>query len=98
MIGLQVRSVPVDDHHVSSPPLHDLLANNIRGERARRRWTQAQLAEMLGWPRTSIHDIEIGKRRLGLDDLSELCRVFDLPLVELCRGADQQQLAYLGLS
>ena len=41
--------------------LGDLIANNIRGERARRRWTQAQLAERLGWPRTSIHDIEIGR-------------------------------------
>lgn len=95
MIGLQVRRTTVDDHTV--PTLHDLLANNVRGERARRRWTQAQLAEMLGWPRTAIHDIEIGKRRLGLDDLSELCRIFDLPLVELCRGADLRQLRYLGL-
>ena len=30
------------------PTLHDTVANNVRGERARRRWTQAELAERLG--------------------------------------------------
>jgi len=77
--------------------LHDTLANNVRGERSRRRLTQAQLAVMLGWPRTAIHDIESGRRRLGLDDLAALCRVFDMPLVELCHGGRDDDLHALGL-
>ena len=59
--------------------------------------TQAQLADLLGWPRTSIYDVEVGKRRLGLDDLVQLCNAFGLPLVELCRGADDGDLRTLGL-
>ena len=78
--------------------MHDTVANNVRGERARRRWTQAELAERLGWPRTAIHDVEIGRRRLSLDDLAALCRTFELPLIELCRGGDRYELAALGIS
>lgn len=77
--------------------LHDVLANNIRGERARRRLTQAQLADLLGWPRTSIHDVEVGRRRLTLDDLTAFCRAFGLPLSELLRGADDEALRILGI-
>lgn len=79
------------------PSLHDVVANNIRGERARRRWTQVELAEKLGWPKTSVSDLEIGRRRLTIDDLADLCRVFGLPLVELCRGGDEESLRSLGL-
>lgn len=80
------------------PTLHDVLANNVRGERARRRWTQEQLADRLGWPKTSIYDVERGRRRLTLDDLADLCAAFDLPLVELCRGAERTRLQALGLT
>jgi transcriptional regulator with XRE-family HTH domain len=83
---------------VSDPSLADLLAANVRGERARRRWTQAQLAERLGWPRTSIHDVEIGRRRLDVDGLHALCEAFGIPLVELLRGAPPAALSTLGLA
>jgi transcriptional regulator with XRE-family HTH domain len=79
------------------PPLTDVIANNVRGERARRRLTQAELAEQVGWPRTTVHEVESGRRRLGPDDLVALCRVFDIPLVELCRGADPDDLRILGI-
>jgi len=80
-----------------APPLSDVIANNVRGERARRRMTQAELAELVGWPRTTVHDVESGRRRLGPDDLVALCRVFEMPLVELCRGADPEDVRTLGL-
>jgi transcriptional regulator with XRE-family HTH domain len=96
MIRLQSRDAAAD--HRSVATLYDILAANIRGERARRRWTQAQLAERLGWPRTSIHDVEVGRRRLGLDDLEQLCTVLDVPLIDLCRGADPARLRTLGLN
>ena len=82
---------------MSSPKLADIAANNLRGERARRRLTQAQLAEMLGWPRTSVYDVESGRRRLSLDDLAAICRVLGVPLAELLRGADDDDLRALGL-
>ena len=84
-----------DDPGMAS--LHDVAANNIRAERARRRWTQADLARRLDWPRTSIHDVESGRRRLGLDDLAALCRAFDIDLIDLCQGGDDNDLRALGL-
>lgn len=94
-VGLQDQLIHDDDPGVAS--LHDIVANNIRAERARRRWTQSGLAERLGWPRTSIYDVESGKRRLSLDDLAALCEAFEVPLVELCHGADSAQLRALGI-
>ncbi len=78
--------------------LADVAANNVRAERARRRWTQAELARRLDWPRTSIHDVEIGRRRLGLDDLAAVCRVFGIDLLDLCHGGDDDDLRALGLT
>jgi transcriptional regulator with XRE-family HTH domain len=77
--------------------LAHVIANNVRGERARRHLTQAQLGESMGWPRNAIHEVESGRRRLGPDDLVALCRVLDLPLVELCRGAEPEDLRILGI-
>jgi ribosome-binding protein aMBF1 (putative translation factor) len=85
------------DHH-GVVLFHDVLANAVRAERSRRRWTQAELAERLAMPRTSVADIESGRRRLTLDDLAAICTVYDLPLIALCAGADRHQLRTLGLT
>jgi transcriptional regulator with XRE-family HTH domain len=77
--------------------LGDVIANNVRAERARRHWTQARLADQIGWPRTAVHEVESGRRRLGPDDLAALCRVFGIPLAELARGANPDDLAALGI-
>jgi transcriptional regulator with XRE-family HTH domain len=95
VIGLQFRRDHAEGQPVAS--LHDVIANNVRGERARRRWTQVQLAEKLGWAQSSIYDIEVGRRKLTLDDLAALCAVFELPLLELCRGGEDESLRALGL-
>jgi transcriptional regulator with XRE-family HTH domain len=79
------------------PTLHDVLANAVRAERSRRRWTQAELAQRLGWPRTRVHDVELGRSKLELDDLAGLCRAFGVPLSELARGGDDEDLVILGL-
>lgn len=79
------------------PGLGDHLANSIRAERSRRRGSQAELAEAIGWPKSSVGDVESGRRKLGLDDLAVICRAFDVPLAELLRGADRDDLRALGL-
>jgi transcriptional regulator with XRE-family HTH domain len=80
------------------PALGDVIANNVRAERARRRWTQAHLAELVGWPRTAVHEVESGRRKLGPDDLVALCTAFGIPLTELARGGDPAHLTALGLT
>jgi putative transcriptional regulator len=74
-----------------------VVANNIRAERARRNWRQEDLAERLGWSRGSIGHLESGRRRPSVADLPQLCRVFDLPMADLLVGAEESDLAALGL-
>jgi transcriptional regulator with XRE-family HTH domain len=79
------------------PPIGDVIAANVRAERARRRWTQADLGERVGWPRSSVSDVESGRRRVTADDLVALCVAFGVPLLKLADGADPGDLRALGL-
>jgi transcriptional regulator with XRE-family HTH domain len=74
------------------PGLGDVIAANVRGERARRRWSQAELAARLGWARSTVGDLESGRRKVAADDLPGLCDVFGISLVELMRGAEGEDL------
>ncbi len=64
-------------------PIGDVIAANVRAERARRRWTQAELGERVGWPRSSVSDVESGRRKLTADDLVALCAAFEVTLIKL---------------
>lgn len=93
--GAWIRSVtPV----TTSQPLSVVLARNIRAERGRRLWKQEQLADLLGWGRSTVGAVETGKRSVGIDDLPVLCSVFGIPLSKLFEGADPAALAALHLS
>jgi transcriptional regulator with XRE-family HTH domain len=69
----------------------------VRAERARRRWTQADLGERVGWPRSSVSDVESGRRKVTADDLVALCVAFGVPLVKLADGASSSDLHALGI-
>jgi transcriptional regulator with XRE-family HTH domain len=73
------------------------VARNIAAERARARWTQAELAARLGVAASTVSTWEVGKREVGMDWLPKLCRAFDVPLADLVRGADPEDLRALGL-
>jgi transcriptional regulator with XRE-family HTH domain len=79
------------------PTLSDAIAANVRAERARRRWHQVELARRAGLSRTTVGDIEAGKRKITADYLPGLCRAFDVTLCDLVRGADPDDLRALGL-
>lgn len=91
LIG-NVRTVP------RVPTLGDVLASNVRAERARRRWRQADLAERLGWPQSSVSDLESGRRKIGVDDIVPLCRAFDVTLARLLDGAEPGELHLIGVA
>jgi len=80
-----------------TPTAADLLARNLRAERSRRRWRQADLAEALDWSPTKVADAEAGRRRLDIGQIIEVCRVLEVPLVKLLDGADAEDLQALGL-
>lgn len=73
------------------------VAANVRAERGRRRWTQAELADKLGWSRPVITAVEAGCRQVLVDELPQLCRVFNIPLTRLLQDADPDDLTALGL-
>lgn len=79
------------------PPIGDVIARNVRAERARRRWTQSDLGERMGWPRSSISDVESGRRKVTADDLVTLCIALEVSLAKLADGADEVELRALGL-
>jgi transcriptional regulator with XRE-family HTH domain len=53
-------------------PRHERLRKFLKMERQRAELTQAQLAERLGWDRTTISDIETGAKRVSVIELIEL--------------------------
>ena len=75
----------------------DVIAANVRGERARRRWDQAQLGAMLGWSRGTVSDLESGRRKVTAADLPGLCRAFGISLARLLDGAEDSDIADLRL-
>jgi transcriptional regulator with XRE-family HTH domain len=77
--------------------LTDVIAFNVRIERARRRWNQGQLGDLIGLSRSGISELEAGRRRPGVDDLAPLCRAFGVNLARLLEGAEATDLAALGL-
>ena len=77
--------------------LGDVVAAAVRAERARRRWTQQELATRVGWSVSTLGDLEAGRRRVTADDLPLLCGAFSIDFAELVRGADEQDLSALGI-
>lgn len=75
----------------------DVLAANVRAERARRRWSQADLAERVGLARSTIGAIETGRVKISADYIPVFCQAFDVTLAELLHGADPGDLQAMGL-
>lgn len=75
----------------------DIVARNIRIERGNRRWKQEDLADQLGWANSQVAGVEAGSKRISMDDLPVLCRVFGIPLTQLIHGVDPEDRKALGL-
>jgi transcriptional regulator with XRE-family HTH domain len=69
----------------------------MRGWRARRRLTQADLGRALGLAARTVTDIEAARRPLTLDELPVVCEALGVTLVQLLDGADEDVLRQLGL-
>jgi putative transcriptional regulator len=94
---VNLRVVPPIPSVSAVADLGSVVANNVRAERARRKWRQEDLADLLGWSRGSIGHLESGRRRPAVADLPQLCRVFNISMLDLFSGADPEDLAALGL-
>lgn len=62
------------------------VGRKIRLLRAKRGWTQQQLADMTGIGRVHVSELENGKREAGLRMLERLAETFEISLSELLKG------------
>jgi transcriptional regulator with XRE-family HTH domain len=76
------------------------IARNVAAERIRRRWDQSTLAQKIGaegWSRSTVSNLELGKRKVTADDLPLLCEAFEISLLQLMHGVEAADLAKLRL-
>jgi transcriptional regulator with XRE-family HTH domain len=76
--------------------LGEVLAANVRAERARRKWSQRELGDRLGMAQRTVSDLENG-RAVTVPELLALCGVFGVTARQLLTGADPADLRTLGL-
>lgn len=62
------------------------LGNRVRALRLERRWTQVEMADMLGVDRSYLSEIETGKKDPGLRVLKAIADGFHITLSQLLRG------------
>ena len=60
-----------------------ILAKKIKLLRATRGWSQETLAELCGFHRSYIANIESGKHNVSIDNLERLAEAFEVPIAEL---------------
>ena len=60
-----------------------ILAKKIKLLRATRGWSQETLAELCGFSRSYIANIESGKHNVSLDNLERIAQAFEVPIAEL---------------
>src|SRR4051812_25752890 len=65
------------------PSTRRILAKKIKLLRATRGWSQETLAELCGFSRSYIANIETGKHNLSLDNLERIAQAFEIPIAEL---------------
>jgi transcriptional regulator with XRE-family HTH domain len=66
-----------------------VIAANVRAERGRRHWRQADLGRRIGWSVSQVSALETGGRDVHVGDLPLLCRALGIPLAQLLAHADQ---------
>ena len=72
-----------------------MIGGNIRAERMRRRWRQRDLAERVGWSRSTVSRIERERRRISQEELAALGVVFGIGPARLVAGAEAGELGGL---
>lgn len=66
--------------------LREVLAENVRAHRARRRLTQEKLAELCGSHQTYISAIEIGSSSASVDIIERVASALDVPAWKLLKA------------
>jgi len=81
------------------PSTRRILAKKIKLLRFSRGWSQETLAELCGFHRSYIANIESGKHNVSLDNLERIAQAFEVPIAELLNPdfnlrIEQPRMAY----
>ena len=78
----------MNEHGLTEPEEHRLFGSRLRESREYLGLTQAEVADVLGLPRTSVHAMEAGQRKVTGLELRRLARLYRRPVTWLL-GEDQ---------
>ncbi len=67
------------------PVLRQTLAANVRKERARRNWSQEELASRSGLSQTYMSQMESAQRAVSVDVIERIAKAFNLDADQLFR-------------
>lgn len=67
------------------------FGEHIQQLREGRGWSRAELADLAGFHRRYIRDLEVGTGNASLTSLMSLAAAFDIELAELLAGVDEPQ-------
>lgn len=63
--------------------LQIILQNLLKEQRNLKSISQSQMAEMIGFPQSSVSKYESGERKLDVIELMMVCKALDIPLSDL---------------
>lgn len=72
--------------------LREVLGENVRAYRARRRLSQEKLAELSGSHQTYISAIELGTSSASVDVIERIAAALNVPAWRLLRPEDDQEM------
>lgn len=77
----------------------DIIADHLRSRRAWAGWTQTQLAQAMArlgfdWKRQTVAEVELGTRRVSLEELLGMAALFSESLPSLIRPGDGDRLRF----
>jgi len=67
----------------------EILLALLRELREDRKLTQAEVAKKLKWPENRVSRCEVGRRRLDLLELRDMCKALGVSVVEFVRTFDK---------
>lgn len=64
---------------------YQVLLTMLRERRLKLGLSQAEVANRLGWSQTAVSKVEVGERRLDIEELRQLAEALDTDVVKIVR-------------
>lgn len=75
--------------HPTAGPRAAHVGGNVRRQREKKKMTQAQLADRLGWSQQIIAKLELGRTGMRVEQLVDIAEALDVKPALLLRGVTE---------